>query len=158
MDNTHTYTKPAPDGLSPDDKEWLNESLLIPDGNVNLNGNDGCKPKVNLESKDYKRRVILELKKCNYRTPPKRTAYLLEELFKNKDTKPGHWLYIAQNYTPRTINWVIELMIKLHRSGRETISIPAAYFTSLIQHRKKRKSSFRGTNGGRKPQAPPAVL
>jgi len=112
---------------------------------VNVNGNDSCKLQVDLELTHSKLRVITDLKSCNYRTSPKKIALLLEKIFVSYESKTGHWLYIAQHWSPRTINRVIAYMIKAHNSGRITFNNPPAYFTFLIKLRKKRKE-FIGTN------------
>lgn len=105
-----------------------------------VNGNDTYKSSVNFELTKSKQNVIAELRTFNYRTPPIKIAQLLETLFADCNSKDGHWLYIAQNWNPRAINRVIKRMIELHNSGRITIHNPAAYFTSLIKFRQKRRS------------------
>jgi len=109
--------------------------------NVHVNGmvNDTYKRRVNFELTESKLRVITKLQKCSYRTSPTEISVLLEEFFANLNTKPNHWLYIAQQYSPRPINRVINKLIKIQTSGRLTIQNPAAYFTHLIKYRKKRK-------------------
>lgn len=110
-----------------------------------INGTN--KRKVNSElTQNKQQEIITELRKCTYRTPPHKIAALLEALFSSYSSKPGHWLYIAQNWTPRVVNWVLNYMVKLIKTGRTTIKNPAAYFTKLIKYRKKRKER-RGSNG-----------
>lgn len=104
------------------------------------NGNGTCKRRVNTELTESKLRVIKELRTCNYRTSPIKTASLLKQLFVNHETKAGHWLYISQLWTPRAINRTISQMIKIHRNGWQTIKNPAAYFTYSIGFRKKRRT------------------
>lgn len=101
--------------------------------------NDSCSPKVIFELTQDKQKVITELTLCNYRTPPIQIATLLEEFFKEWQSKQGHWLYIAQQWTPRAINRTIHRLSKLHKEGRITVINPAAYFTLLIKFRKRRK-------------------
>lgn len=115
--------------------ERTNESVR-----VNRSVNDTNKRRINFELTESKLKAITRLKSCNYRTPPIEVAALLEEFFADPNTKQGHWLYVAQNYTPRTINRVINHMIKVHISGEKTIQKPAGYFTHLIKFRKKRRS------------------
>lgn len=116
--------------------------------NVNVNGsvNGGRKLQANSEETQRKHRAITSLSNCHYRTSPKQIAYFLTELFKNHESNEGHWLYIAQNYTPKTINSVINQMKAIHRRGDISIKNPSAYFTKLIKYHKKRKI-FRATNG-----------
>ena len=124
-----------------------------PNDNVlNRSVNDTYKHNANFDSTSNKLQVIEELKTCNYRTPTKKIAFLLEKLLDRGETQSGHWLYIAQNYTARVINRVLYQMIKLHRSGAVTIENPAAYFTFLIKFRKKRKKYLTNTNHARKQQ------
>lgn len=115
--------------------------------NVSVSGsvNDTYKRRVNLELTESKLKVIQKLKGCIYQTPPVEIAQCLEELFREYESKEGHWLYIAQTYPPRAINWNLSYMIKVHSSGRRTFQNWAAYFTESIKFRKKRKE-FRNTN------------
>lgn len=113
------------------------------DTNVSVNGNDNDTYKriVNFELTESKLNVIKKLQTCTYQTPPIEISRLLEELFAEYPSKPGHWNYISQVYTPRTINRVIKRINKLHITRAKTIQNPAAYFTFLIKFRKKRKIS-----------------
>lgn len=108
---------------------------------VSVNGmiNDSCKRGVSFELTQSKQLVITELSKCNYRTPPNEIASLLEDFFKEWESKPGHWLYIAQQWAPRAINRNIIQLVKTHSTGNKTIQNPPAYFTKLIKFRKRRK-------------------
>jgi hypothetical protein len=116
------------------DKEYINQNV-----SVSGNANDGCKHKVNFELTENKLDAIERLRSLTYLTPPVEISKLLENIFLQWPSKEGHWLYISQQYTPRAINRVIAGLVKLHTSGRITIQNPAAYFTWLIKHRKKRK-------------------
>jgi len=109
--------------------------------NVSVNGNvnDSYKREVNFQLTQSKQEIISKLREFNYRTPPKKIAELLNLLFQEFPSKPSHWPYIAQTYTPLIINRVIKRLVKLHNSGR-TILNPAAYFTEVIKHRAKRKN------------------
>ena len=118
--------------------------------NSSVNGNNGSgKNKVNLELNPSKTELnfelINELKNCNSSTPPKNIASLLERIFKPWESKEGHWLWIAQNYTARTINWVMTATIREYLRGGIRKN-PPSYFTYLIKFRKKRKQ-FRNTIG-----------
>ena len=110
---------------------------------VNLNGsvNGTYKHEVKSELNLSKREIVFKLKQLNYKTPPREIATYLEILFIGCGTKEGHWLYVSQIYPVRAINRVIALMIKQHKRGEKTINNPARYFTYLIKHRKKRRSS-----------------
>lgn len=101
--------------------------------------NDSSSPKVIFELTQDKQKVITELTHCNYRTPPTQIATLLEKFFKEWHSNQGHWLYVAQQWTPRAINRTIHRLTKLHIEGRITIRNPAAYFTKLIKFRKLRR-------------------
>ena len=72
------------------EKETTNDSV-----SVSGSGNDSSKLSVKSELTHRKLEVISELKTCRYRTPPKKIASLLEELFSSHKSKPGHWLYTA---------------------------------------------------------------
>lgn len=85
-----------------------------------------------------KHNIILDLRKCHYRSSLKKIASLLERLFIKWPATQGHWSYIAQNWTPRQINWEISHMVKLHQSGY-TIKYPAKFFTYMMQKRKRKK-------------------
>lgn len=146
--------------LSADDQKYI-WKLLCADSkkdtannaehNVIVNGsvNGGGKLSENTEKtlvKPTENDKLDSIKKCNYRTPPNKIATFLEQIFGVWDEKPGHWLYIAQYYTPKTINSVIYQMNKRQRRGEITLQKPGAYFTSVIKHKKKRKQ-FRNTTG-----------
>lgn len=136
-------------GLSAEDQKWIWGNIPHTDSkekeiskiNASVNGsvNGTYKNGVNTDLTLSKHRVITLLKECNYRTPPKKIASLLRQFFLGWGTKEGHWLYIAQQWHPRTINWVIAGMIKQHKRGETTIINPAKYFTSSIQFRVRRK-------------------
>lgn len=142
-----TNTKESQNDLfSEEDKEYIDKVLFSEKKNTNtkndnviVNGNNTYKHGVDLKSTKSKLEVISKLKKCNYKSPPIEISNLLEELFSSHNTKKGHWLYIAQNYSPRTINRIIDRIIKVHKRGEETIKNPAAFFTFLIKFRKKKK-------------------
>lgn len=132
--------------LTKTDIDWINTNVKEEQfsGNVSVNGNvnDTCKRYVNFELTQSKQQIITELAQCNYRTSPKAIAGLLEQLFTNCFTNPGHWLFIAQHYNPRAINRTINRLVKLHNVGSVTIQNPAAYFTYLIKYRKKRRDKY----------------
>ncbi len=117
------------------------------DTNVSVNGsvNGSYKRTESTIETQLKLQVILELKACNYRTPPKTISKLLEQLFSLNKSKEGHWLWIAQRYTPKSINSVIAKIQNLHTTGADTILNPSAYFTKLIKYHPKRKK-FRANN------------
>lgn len=119
---------------TPKEEEITKDSV-----SVSGNGSDSGKLSDKSESTQGKREAIAELRTCTYKTPPREVALLLEKLFSSHKSKPGHWLYIAQHYTPRAINRTINRMMKRHNSGHESILNTSAYFTYTIQFRKKRK-------------------
>ena len=148
--------------LSYDDQKWIWENLplsekdntepreLRANGSVSVNGNvnGGCKSGVKSKLNWHKSRLILELKSCTSSTPPNKIAFLLEKIFEHWSSKDGHWLWVAQTYTTRTINWVMATTVREYLRGgiRKT---PPAYFTYSLRFRKKRRQ-LRGINGVRK--------
>ena len=148
--------------LSYDDQKWLWENVKLPEEDeqklvtlnnkivvVNGSVSGTYKRQEDLEQKLSKHQAITKLESCGYETPSNDIASYLEILFGIWELKPKHWLYIAQRYTPKTINSVIAQMIKAHQRGDKTFQTPGAYFTSVIKFRPKRKS-FRATNGAYK--------
>lgn len=102
--------------------------------------------KENSEQNLNKKQAIVKLKHLNYKTPPTEIELYLNIIFGPWKEKPEHWLYIAQHYTPKTINSVISQMIKQHQRRDVSIKTPGAYFSSVIKYHSKRKI-FRRTNG-----------
>lgn len=103
--------------------------------NVSVNGsvNDIGKRQANSEKTQRKLQAISELTTCTYRTSPNKLASLLQTVFSSSVTQDGHWLYIAQHYTPKSINSVIHQMTKAHVDGWVTIKSPAGYFTDVLK-------------------------
>lgn len=145
--------------LSYDDQKFIHENILLEEGcghqvkdnigeNVNAyeSVNGGRKDKRNSGQNLGKLQAIKNLKICNYRTPPKEIALYLETIFGIWQEKPVHWLFIAQHYTPKTINSVINQIIKNFQNGAVPLRVPGAFFTFVIKHKRKRKA-FRVTNG-----------
>jgi len=143
--------------LSLDDQRWIRENLPLTEENkskelntsesvsVNENESGTCKNRVKSELNWCKSEVIFKLKQCRSSTPPNQISGLLKEIFKHWTSKEGHWLWVAQNYTARTTNWVMQATIKQYLRGGIKKN-PPAYFTHLIRFRKKRKQS-RNTTG-----------
>lgn len=132
--------------LSDEDKKWVDEYLngeerksVNVNGSVNATRKLSVKSELNLSKHDVDS-LISKLKTCTYKTPPKEVASYLETLFSRFPSKNGHWSYIAQHYTPRAINRVIQLMLKQQVRGDKKVKNASAYFTYLIQLRKKRRS------------------
>jgi len=117
----------------------LPQESMNNENDVNWNNNGTYKRKVYFELNESKHKVIEDLKKCNYNTDRHTIALLLRELFPSPDTKEEHWLFIAQHWNPRAINRVINQMVKTQKQGIRNIYNPAAYFTKLIQFRKRRR-------------------
>lgn len=138
--------------LSSSDEKWLLETIeeLEREG-INLNGNNGDsgivngsvnsggKLRENFYETQRKLQAISNLKNCSYLTPSVEIASHLQILFGVWQEKPDHWLYIAQHYTPKTINAVIACMVKAHKRGDITFYKSGAYFTHIIKHKHKRK-------------------
>ncbi len=125
---------------TPIDRDFKDNSENV-NGSGMKNDNGGCKSKVKFELTESKKEIIVKLKLCNVDSPPFKVASYLNEFFKEWESKPGHWLYIAQQWPPRQINRTVQEIIKSHISGRVTIQNAAAYFTKLIKYRKKRKKT-----------------
>lgn len=149
--------------LSYDDQKWIWENVPLPEEDerklresrtnesVSLNGsvNGGYKSELNLKSNLSKVNALFLLNKCSWKTPPKKVATYLTIIFSKWPSRDGHWLYIAQHYTPKTINSRIAQIVKQHQKGEVNIQNSAAYFTKIIKYRPMRKK-FRSTNGGPK--------
>jgi hypothetical protein len=110
-------------------------------GNVNRSVNGGCKRTPNTKQSPRNHDAIEELAHCGYRTNSVVIARYLEQIFMDYPCKEGHWFYIAQHWTPRPINQVLNYLKKLEFMDNKGIRNPAAYFTYLIKKRKRRKSS-----------------
>ncbi|VVA44321.1 conserved hypothetical protein [Candidatus Roizmanbacteria bacterium] len=113
--------------------------------NANANGmtNDSSKQTVIFELTHSKQVIITKLNKSNYRTSPIEIAFLLEELFKEFNSKSGHWLFIAQNWTPRALNRTLKYLFRIQLTGQQNIQNFAGYFTYLLKFRKKRKNQYK---------------
>lgn len=133
--------------LLPEEDETKLRKLTINDS-VGLNGivNGSYKQQDNSEQNLSKHQAITRLRNCSHRTPSKEIAFYLEIIFGIWEKKPLHWPYIAQYYTPKTINSVVNQMIKAHQRGAVPLKVPGSYFTSIIKHKQPRKA-FRATNG-----------
>lgn len=145
--------------LSRDDQQfiWENTPLTQEDENklrysektehdVSLIGsvNGGSKLTVNTVITLTKGEAILALRKSNYKMAPKEVASYLEIIFSRFQAKNGHWLFIAQHYTPKTINCLITEIIKRIQRGEMTLRNPASYFTDIILRHRKMRKKFRG--------------
>ncbi len=102
-------------------------------GSVNGSVNDIGKRQENTEETHIKLQAITELTTCTYRTSPKKIASLLQVIFSSSITQDGHWLWIGQHYTPKSINSAIHQMMKAHEDGWVTLKNPAAYFTDVLK-------------------------
>lgn len=131
--------------LTNSDKQWITEH--IEDDSVSVSENDTYKQTTNFYLNSYKIKLIEELKTFNYQTPIFKIADNLKELFIECQSKPFHWAYIAEHYSPKTINSTLSYMAKAHGDWKN-IENPAAYFTQIIKYRPKRKR-FRYTNDTR---------
>jgi hypothetical protein len=114
--------------------------------NVSFNGsvNGGRKLTGNADKTTSKGEAILSLRNCSYKTAPKIIASYLEILFSKYPSINGHWLFIAQHFTPKTINSLINQTIIRVQRGELTLQNPSSYFTdTILRHRKMRKK-YRG--------------
>lgn len=154
----------SPDSNLPyEDQKWIWENVPLSDedkttttelqhwNNDHVNGIDigGNKLQENDIQNSDKTKAITKLKESNYRTAPKELTSYLEIIFGIWQEKPDHWLFIAQHYTPKSINSVINEIDKSVERGSITLRNPGAYFTRLIKYHPKRKL-FRRTNGSHK--------
>jgi hypothetical protein len=116
--------------------------------NVSVSGDVLGSPKLkeNSDQNLTKIQAIARLKQLNHKTPALEIEICLNIIFGQWKEKPEHWLFIAQHYTPKTINSIIAQMIKRHQRKDASIKTPGAYFSSVIKHRHKR-IIFRRTNG-----------
>lgn len=124
------------------EKEITNENV-----SVNESDNDTYRREVNFELTDSKRKVIAQLQACTYKTPPIEIFQLLKEFFRKYESNERHWLWVAQTYTPRILNWVMSTTVKEYLRGGIRTN-PAKFFTFQLRYRKKRKQ-FRNTNDTR---------
>lgn len=133
------------------EKECKERSNSNPSENVSASGSvlGSSKLKANSDQNLTKHQAITKLKEFNYKTPPTEIEFYLNIIFGRWEQKPDHWLYIAQHYTPKTINSIISQMIKQHQRKDMSIKTPGAYFSSVIKYRHKR-IIFRRTNGNHK--------
>lgn len=133
--------------LSEEDEIKLREIETSENVSVNGSVNGSCKNVVNSWLNLNRLEVISKLKVCSSETPEQAISSFLEKLFEPWSSFDGHWLYIAQTYTPRVISWVISCTVKRYLRGgiKKT---PAHYFTHEIKYRTKRKTKHLiGTNG-----------
>lgn len=137
--------------LSYEDQKWIWENLEINkdrktqkqilnvNENVNVNGSDTAKQVLDPKVIKDKLLVIEKLKRCTYKTPIFKIAELLEDLFLDFNSKRGHWGYVAEKWSPKSVNFALKRMTILHGENWSTIQNPAAYFTSILKYYKKRK-------------------
>lgn len=111
------------------------------DGNAYEGDYGGCKCTVTTKWFTDKSDAIDKLRVCTSRTSIVQISALLDDIFlEYPPNKAGYWFDVARYYTPRVINWVIGDLIRLSSPSHDTIRNPAAYFTFLIKHRKKRRA------------------
>lgn len=131
------------EGLQPNQDRGNFESLHNPtEKSVIVNGSviGSWKLPGNEEETSRKNEANIKLRACNFKTPPIEIAEYLESLFGNWKSKPGHWLYVAQRYTPKSIISVVNEMVKQTIRGETSFQVPGAYFTKLIKFHSLRKA------------------
>ena len=129
----------ACESLAESHPEYISKNNKLSENhNPNGNDNDTYKLKVKFTLNESKLNVIQELKTYTHKTPIYVIADSLQILFYECESKSTHWNYIAEHYSPRTINWVIDYMIKNYNDW-SILRNPASYFTKSIKFRKKRK-------------------
>ncbi|KKT67622.1 MAG: hypothetical protein UW60_C0003G0030 [Candidatus Woesebacteria bacterium GW2011_GWA2_44_33] len=105
---------------------------------LNASVNGSCKSFVDWALNCRNSKVVLSLKQSNSDTPPIELEALLKEIFLQWPSKEGHWLWIAQRHTARSINR--QVMDTLKQGLRGAIrKTPPAYFTDRIKYRERRK-------------------
>lgn len=109
--------------------------------NTSVNGmsNDTCKRKATFELTESKQELISKLSSFTYKTAPREIEVCLTQFFVEWPSKPGHWLFVAQKWTPRAINRSINKIVKQHVLGTRSIQNPPGYFTMLMGYRRPRK-------------------
>jgi len=130
--------------LTQSDIDFINESLEQGTTNANDIGsyeivNGVPKLKRFSYTKSDKLRAFSLLTKCNYKTSPREIFNYLEIIFSDCGSKDGHWLFIAQHYTVKTICAVLREIIRKHQRSEVTILNAGKFFTSIIKKKKKRK-------------------
>lgn len=130
-------------------EDWDGRTILrlrdTDEESVSVNGsvNDIGKRQENSEETQRKLQAITEVTTYTYRTSPRKIASQLRIIFSSCKSNDGHWLYIAQHYTPKSINSVIKHMTKAHTTGWVTIKNPAGYFTNVLkQYHPRRKRAI----------------
>lgn len=128
-------------GLEQSQRDYKNWAI---ENNVSVNGNDSDnvpqKRQANIWLTDEKRRIITEIKQLNHRSSRRLLESLLCQLFQEWPSKPGHWLYVAQHWNPKSISACLGQMVHETDYGIKTYFSPARYFTDIIKWRKKRKN------------------
>jgi len=151
LEKKHPNWFSADSELTYDEQKWIWENLplseedehrleQIPstnkkDENV-LNGsvNGTYKLQENLTENQSKSMAIANLQKSRVKeTPIKDVACWLEDLFGIWQEKPLHWIFIAEHYTPKSINSVINEMRKRKERGGMPLNKPGAYFTKILK-------------------------
>jgi hypothetical protein len=124
--------------VSDEDRQWQNTNLGYENDTVSVSGIDTCKLTPKFALTQDRLSIIEELKTYNYKTPIYKISDSLERLFSGCNTRPGYWARIAEYHRPRSINNVLNYMVKQHGIWL-SLQNPASYFTSQIKFRKKRK-------------------
>lgn len=130
--------------LTQSDIDFINELLDQDTTNASDNGSyESVNGVPKLTTKPYQKSSKLKafslLTKCNHKTSPREIANYLEIIFSDCGAKNGHWLFIAQHYTPKTVCAVLRGIIRKHQNGEATILNAGKFFTSIIKKKKKRK-------------------
>lgn len=136
-----------------EDQQWMWENLpllqednqlsntaISDDAYVNGDVYGGCKSPINPELIWYRSDAITSLSKTNSETTEIEKAKYLNEIFKYWPCTENYWLSVAQYYTSRVINWVLNETIKQSVRGNIKTN-PAKYFTFVIKHRSKRNNN-----------------
>lgn len=142
-----------------EDENKLKELKVKRDANVIHNGSaiGICKDTKKIPEKQIKILAIKNLQKSRVNTTSlKDIASWLKDLFGIWTEKPLHWLFIAEHYTPKAINSVINEMQKRKSGGAMPLDNPGAYFTKVLRRyhplkKVRKRKEFTDTNGDSKP-------
>lgn len=135
-ESTPVRERPEPGQLN-EQENVINKEANGNDPFVNGGGNGTRKHPINFELTQSKLDAISALKSCGYRTKRSLVAKLLDQTFGDPSTYPTHWPYIAEQYTPKSINSALAETINKTRSG---LASPSRYFTSVLtRYHPKRK-------------------
>lgn len=117
--------------------ETKNPPATEGEASLRSSSSSACYLKVNDKLADSLHSAIEQLVKLDYKSSRYEIAEILQKTF-GDPRKEGHWLWCAQNYTPRPI---IRTIAEIYRSlllGKWAGQTPADFFTFLLKKRQRR--------------------